>query len=234
MIFYKQRYLHSTLVPLIPSPVENIWNSVSYLHSTLVPLILCVFTPAKLYFLVFTFYFSSFNSDDNYTHETDVLKFTFYFSSFNSHVNAVKLFVRNLFTFYFSSFNSSVKIVLFVQKKTFTFYFSSFNSVIQNIGRCQAIINLHSTLVPLILWVMDIDVMQKADLHSTLVPLILLQTLILLRLSLSFTFYFSSFNSEKYRIKMCKEIKFTFYFSSFNSGRWYKDCKNYKEIYILL
>ena len=76
-----------------------------------------------------------------------------------------------IFTFYFSSFNLSSPEELACRTDTFTFYFSSFNLRIRN-GTICPVLNLHSTLVPLISSPFEIHRLVSIYLHSTLVPLI--------------------------------------------------------------
>ena len=94
--------------------------------------------------------------------------------------------------------------------------------------------DLHSTLVPLILKINDVDRKtlnvftfyfssfnsSAKDSHKSPFEL--------------FTFYFSSFNSKR-TIRVESDIyKFTFYFSSFNSQKVLANSRNDVNIYILL
>ena len=60
--FHQQKYLHSTLVPLIRPvlPIQGLL--LNHLHSTLVPLIQGLSVKDGIPLIKFTFYFSSFNS----------------------------------------------------------------------------------------------------------------------------------------------------------------------------
>ena len=172
----------------------------NHLHSTLVPLILTRSHALHNFPLVFTFYFSSFNSFFEKMNVLSLFEFTFYFSSFNScigfyhNINSIDLHStlvplirqwRRSDEYKFLYLHSTlVPLILDNAKnqlwysRTFTFYFSSFNSFKWDMSTIKE-------------WL--------------------------------FTFYFSSFNSPVPNFKTSTLNLFTFYFSSFNSKRtWYR------------
>ena len=200
-------------------------NNKIHLHSTLVPLILIGCYCLTIRHAIFTFYFSSFNSNFDNNRFMECTKFTFYFSSFNSLLKHLKwtLVLQftfyfssfnslpelpppstfTLFTFYFSSFNSVSGVGNILNQAAFTFYFSSFNSKSISRSFCSSSVNLHSTLVPLIQFSLVCKFSNISNLHSTLVPLIRYQSLADWVLMVWFTFYFSSFNSMRLLYIQC-------------------------------